>query len=86
MLAVLEWRYNKRRLVLVEPLSYPLVRRDPVGRLFVRREQGWEFAALAFPITLAAAAGVATVWTRAPLAVRTLAVEIMAPRSEGRAI
>ncbi len=72
VLIVVERRFKKHRFVLVEPLSYPLVRRDPVARLFVRRERGWEFAAVVFPIALTMAAGVAAVWMRTPVALFVL--------------
>jgi tetratricopeptide (TPR) repeat protein len=72
VLMLLQWRFLQRFLVLTEPLSYPLVCRDPVGRVFVQRGQAWPFVAVAATLAITAAAGVAVAWTQTPLAVLVL--------------
>jgi Flp pilus assembly protein TadD len=66
LLAVTQWSYKRRVFVLVEPLSYPLLRRDPVAKHLLRARHAGTFAFMAGVLLATAAAGVAAVWTRAP--------------------
>jgi tetratricopeptide (TPR) repeat protein len=66
LLAACQLVYARRVFVLVEPLAYPLLRRDAVARLFLRRRQAWAFAAVTAALLATAAAGAAALWTQAP--------------------
>jgi tetratricopeptide (TPR) repeat protein len=66
VLAVWQWFHGRRVFVLVEPLAYLWLRRDPVARLFLRPRQAWAFVTVALALAVTAAAGAAALWTQTP--------------------